>query len=196
MRVTGGRLGGRRLAAAPSGVRPTADRVREALFARLGDLDGACVLDLYAGTGALGIEALSRGAERVVFVERSRASLAVLRGNLDALELADATRVVAGDVRAALRRLARDAERFDLVLADPPYADRALAEPLALLGDSGLLRPGATLVIERSRRHPLPAVPGLVSQQACRYGDTELEWLTWTGGAETPPARANGDVPA
>ena len=81
MRVTGGRLGGRRLVAPPTGVRPTADRVREALFARLLDLDGVCALDLYAGTGALGIEALSRGASRAVFVERSSASGAAIAGS-------------------------------------------------------------------------------------------------------------------
>src|SRR5262245_9255185 len=116
MRVTGGRLGGRHLVAPPSGVRPTADRVREALFARLSDLDGACVLDLYAGTGALGIEALSRGAARAVFVDRSDASLSALRRNLRTLDLEARARVVRGDVRAALRRLAGEAMRFDLVL--------------------------------------------------------------------------------
>jgi 16S rRNA (guanine966-N2)-methyltransferase len=184
MRVTGGRLGGRRLVAPPSGVRPTADRVREALFARLRDLDGVCVLDLYAGTGALGIEALSRGAERAVFVERSNASLAALRRNLLALELDACTRVVRGDVRSALRRLAGERERFDLVLADPPYDDREIATPLSLLVSGGLLAPGATVVVERSRRHPLPSVAGLVSLGSRRYGDTELEWL----GAGEPPA--------
>ena len=183
MRVTGGRLGGRRLVAPPSGVRPTADRVREALFARLRDLDGAHVLDLYAGTGALGIEALSRGAARAVFVERSNASLTALRRNLLALELDECTRVVRGDVRSALRRLAGERMRFDLVLADPPYDDRALAEPLALLVSGGLLAPDATVVVERSRRHPLPEVAGLVSQGSRRYGDTELEWL---GAGDTP----------
>jgi len=183
MRVTGGRLGGRRLVAPPSGVRPTADRVREALFARLTDLDGVCVLDLYAGTGALGIEALSRGAERAVFVERSNASLSALRRNLRTLELDAYARVVRGDVRGALRRLAGEELRFDLVLADPPYGD-PVAAPLALLVSGGLLAPGATVVVERSRRHPLPAVVGLVSHGSRRYGDTELEWL----GAGDPPA--------
>jgi 16S rRNA (guanine966-N2)-methyltransferase len=183
MRVTGGRLGGRRLVAPPKGVRPTADRVRESLFARLLDLDGVNVLDLYAGTGALGIEALSRGAAHVVFVERSNASLSALRRNLLALELDDCTRVVRGDVRSALRRLAGERMRFDLVLADPPYDDRAIAAPLALLVSGGLLAPGATVVVERSRRHPLPAVSGLVSLGSRRYGDTELEWL---GAGEAP----------
>jgi 16S rRNA (guanine(966)-N(2))-methyltransferase RsmD len=177
MRVTGGRLGGRRLVAPPPGVRPTADRVREALFARLSDLEGVCVLDLYAGTGALGIEALSRGAERVVFVERSHASLSALRRNLHALELDGHARVVRGDVRGALQRLADEGECFDLVLADPPYEGTELAVPLALLVSGGLLAPGATVVVERSRRHPLPAIEGLVSQGSRRYGDTEVEWL-------------------
>jgi 16S rRNA (guanine966-N2)-methyltransferase len=184
MRVTGGRLGGRRLVAPPAGVRPTADRVREALFARLSDLDGVCVLDLYAGTGALGIEALSRGAERAVFVERSNASLSALRRNLRTLELDAYARVVRGDVRGALRRLAGEGLRFDLVLADPPYDDPSVAAPLALLVSGRLLAPGATVVVERSRRHPLPAVEGLVSLGSRRYGDTELEWL----GAGDPPA--------
>jgi 16S rRNA (guanine966-N2)-methyltransferase len=177
MRVTGGRLGGRRLVAPPSGVRPTADRVRESLFARLTDLDGVRVLDLYAGTGALGIEALSRGAAHAVFVERSNASLSALRRNLRALDLDAQARVVRGDVRGALRRLAGDGLRFDLVLADPPYDDPAVAAPLELLVSGGLLAPGATVVVERSRRHPLPPVAGLVSRETRRYGDTELEWL-------------------
>ncbi|HKA16047.1 MAG TPA: 16S rRNA (guanine(966)-N(2))-methyltransferase RsmD [Myxococcota bacterium] len=189
MRVTGGRLGGRRLVAPPSGVRPTADRVREALFARLADLDGVCVLDLYAGTGALGIEALSRGAARAVFVERSNASLAALRRNLRTLELDDHARVVCGDVRGVLRRLAGEGMRFDLVLADPPYEDRALAAPLALLVSGGLLAPGATVVVERSRRHPLPPIEGLVSHGSRRYGDTELEWL----GAGDPLSAGEGE---
>jgi len=159
--------------------------VREALFARLSDLDGVCVLDLYAGTGALGIEALSRGAEHAVFVERSNASLSALRRNLRTLELDDLARVVRGDVRGALRRLAGEGMRFDLVLADPPYDDLALAAPLALLVSGGLLTPGATVVVERSRRHPLPPIEGLVSHGSRRYGDTELEWLE---AGDPPPA--------
>jgi len=177
MRVTGGELGGRRLGSPPEGVRPTSDRVREALFARLRDLSGARVLDLYAGTGALGIEALSRGAERVVFVERSAASLAVLRRNLTALSLRDRARIVRGEVRSALRRLGRDRERFDLVLADPPYDDVDVADRLAGLVAGDLLAPGAVLVVERSRRHPVASIEGLVARETRRYGDTTLEWF-------------------
>jgi 16S rRNA (guanine(966)-N(2))-methyltransferase RsmD len=151
--------------------------VREALFARLADLEGTRVLDLYAGTGALGIEALSRGASHVVFVERSPASLAVLRRNLRALDLEAVARVVRGNVRGVLPRLSRDGERFDLVFADPPYAMSEDLESLERLVSGGLLLDGATVVVERSRRHSLPHIAGLVSSDARRYGDTVLEWL-------------------
>src|SRR5690606_1830337 len=132
-----------------SGVRPTADRVREALFARLGDLDGAVVLDLYAGSGALGIEALSRGAAAAVFVERSPAVAAVLRANLRALALDAQAQLARGDAPAGVRRLARAGRRFELAFIDPPYADRtALARTLRAVATSGILRPGALVVVE------------------------------------------------
>ena len=176
MRVIAGRFGGRRLADAPGvGVRPTADRVREALFSALGDLEGARVLDLYAGTGALGIEALSRGASAAVFVERSRAALAVLRRNLDELDLnvrSGPARVIRGDACAVLRRLGRAGERFDLVLLDPPYASGEAPPALAGLVEGGLLAPDAEVVLEASRRHPVTPVAGLVLRDQRRYGDT------------------------
>lgn len=170
-----GRFGGRRLAAAPrAGVRPTSDRVREALFAWLGDLAGARVLDLYAGTGALGIEALSRGAARVVFVERSQAALGVLRRNLASLGLEGSpeVRVLRDDAARAARRLGREGERFDLALLDPPYASDELSRALAALVEAGVLSPTAEVVVEASRRHPVPAVAGLALRDARRYGDT------------------------
>jgi 16S rRNA (guanine(966)-N(2))-methyltransferase RsmD len=163
--------------------------VREALFARLSNLDGASVLDLYAGTGALGIEALSRGASHVVFVDRSQASARAIHRNLVALDVSARARVVRGDVRGALRRLADERLRFDLVLADPPYEGEDVAAPLALLVSGGLLAPDATVVVERSRRHSLPAIEGLVSRDSRRYGDTEIEWL----GVGPEPADRKGD---
>lgn len=175
MRVTGGDLAGRRLRApATRGVRPTADRVREALFARLGSCDGARVLDLYAGSGSLGIEALSRGAARAVFVERSATAIAVLRANLAALGLEPRARVVRGEATATLRRLARERERFDLVLVDPPYASGEAARALASLAGAGILTPGATLVVESSRRDELTAPGGLVVLDERCYGDTKI----------------------
>jgi len=173
MRVTGGRLAGRRLRAPRgSAVRPTSDRVREALFARLGDLDGAAVLDLFAGTGALGIEALSRGAAEVTFVERAGPALACLEANLAELGLTSEGRVLGAGVTAALRRLGREAVRFDLVLLDPPYASGEAEAVLAALVAEDLLRPEATVVLEADRHHPVGAVPGLALLDERRYGDT------------------------
>jgi 16S rRNA (guanine966-N2)-methyltransferase len=177
LRVTGGRLGGRWLRAPARGVRPTADRVREALFARLGDLAGTTVLDLYAGSGALGMEAASRGAVRVVFVERAAASLAVLRENLDALGLRETSRVVRGDAPLAVRRLGREGERFDLVLLDPPYAGAELQRALEAVVAAGVLAPGGLVVAEHGRRHPIPWVPGLVPLDERRYGDAVITRL-------------------
>src|SRR5438445_6041525 len=123
MRVIAGRLGGRRLKA-PRGraTRPTSDRVREAIFAMLADVEGARVLDLFAGTGALGIEALSRGAAHAVFVERDARALAALRENLAALELGpDAAEVRRVEALAALRSARSAKETYDLLFIDPPY---------------------------------------------------------------------------
>lgn len=171
VRVTGGVLGGRRLRAPREGARPTADRVREALFARL-DVEGARVLDLFAGSGALGIEALSRGAEHAVFVERAPRSLAALRANLAELALGARAEIVAGDVLRALRRLEATGQRFDLVLLDPPYASDEAAGALEALARSELLPEGAIVVVESSRHRPPPVVAGLEPIDERRYGDT------------------------
>ena len=184
MRVTGGRLGGRRLRAAASGTRPTADRVRVALFARLGDLDGARVLDLYAGTGALGIEALSRGAREVVFIERAPRSLAVLRANLTSLGLTTDSRILAGDSVRGVQRLGREAVRFDLVLLDPPYAAGEVGRALEALMTACVLAAGAAVVVESGRRHPVPSVEGLAPVDERRYGDTVITRLVAAGLAE------------
>ncbi|AUX37416.1 MULTISPECIES: 16S rRNA (guanine(966)-N(2))-methyltransferase RsmD [Sorangium] len=178
MRVIAGRLGGRRLAAPRGeGTRPTADRVREALFSSLGDITGALVCDLYAGTGALGIEALSRGARRAVFVESGRPALATLRENLAALGLADAARVVPLPVERALDLLA-DEGPFDLALLDPPYAALAKAAAAAarLAGPLGLLAPTGRLVLEHARRDPSPEIAGLTCAAIRTYGDTAVSF--------------------
>jgi 16S rRNA (guanine(966)-N(2))-methyltransferase RsmD len=173
LRVTGGTLRGRVLRA-PRGAatRPTADRVRQSLFARLGDLSGAGVLDLFAGTGALGIEALSRGAARAVFAERARPALASLDANLRELGLGPASRVLRGEVGAALRRLAREREHFDLILLDPPYGTAELSLALREVVHGNLLAPEGTLVLETSWRHPPGDVPGLQRRDERRYGET------------------------
>jgi len=153
--------------------------VREALFSILGRVDGATVLDLYAGTGALGIEALSRGASRATFVENGKPALAALRENLAKLDLADCTTVLATRVEQAARKLAGENARFDLVFADPPYeairdgkAERALTQVL----EAGLLAEGARVVVEHASADAPPALPGLVLDETRRYGDTAISF--------------------
>lgn len=176
LRVTGGTLRGRRIRVPPgSAVRPTSDRVREALFGRLGDLDDVRVLDLFAGSGALGIEALSRGAKQAVFVERSGAVAAVLHANLEALGLNASGRLLRAEAAAAVRRLAQEGDHFELALLDPPYQDAAAIErALRALASSGILAPHATVVVEASKHAPPPLVEGLALVDERRYGDTVL----------------------
>jgi 16S rRNA (guanine966-N2)-methyltransferase len=178
LRVTGGLLGGRKLKTPPQGVRPSADRVRESVFARLGDLEHAAVLDLYAGSGILGVEAISRGAALVVCVERSHATLTVLRANLESLGLDSVARVIGRDVVDAIRALGGEGERFDLVLLDPPYASDEAPRALAALVSAQVLNPDAVVVLERSRSHPLPPVDGLTIWDERRYGDTVISRFT------------------
>lgn len=174
MRVIAGTAGGRRLVV-PKGdrTRPTADRVREAVFSSLQPrLPGARVLDLFAGSGAMAIEALSRGADHAVLVERARPALAAIRANLDTAGVADRAEVVAADLPGALDRVTGT---FDVVLLDPPYAlDReVLAAVLARVVDR--CAPGATLRLEQASRAGDPPWPtGLLPGRARRYGDTTI----------------------
>jgi 16S rRNA (guanine966-N2)-methyltransferase len=174
MRVIAGSLGGRRLKA-PHGrvTRPTSDRVREAVFAMLGPLDEARVLDLYAGSGALGIEALSRGAAHAVFVERDPRALRALGENLAQLELADGpAQVRRGEALAALATASERAETYDLIFIDPPYEQaRQLAGALSAILPS-LLAPGGRVVVESDRRAPLEL--DLAVARTRRYGDTSI----------------------
>ncbi|MCL8209161.1 MAG: 16S rRNA (guanine(966)-N(2))-methyltransferase RsmD [Actinomycetia bacterium] len=173
VRVIGGRLGGRRLRA-PRGttVRPTLDRVREALFAILAPaVAGARVLDLFAGTGALGIEALSRGAAEAVLVEPDPGVRRVLAANLQALDLGREARILPWRAEVAVRRLPPGT--FDLVLCDPPWT---WDPPAALLDRlAPLLRPPGWLVWEADARgRPAPVIPGLTAVDRRRYGRTTL----------------------
>jgi 16S rRNA (guanine966-N2)-methyltransferase len=177
MRISGG-IHRSRVLAAPRGAhtRPTSDRVREALFSMLasrGALASAEVLDLYAGTGALGLEALSRGAARVTFVESDRRALEALGRNIAALREGHRARVVPLPVARALPRFAGDT--FTLVLCDPPYADvpsGAVGEALALARP--LLAESALVVLEHATRDPSPACEGLHHLETRGYGDTSI----------------------
>jgi len=166
--VIAGEFRGRRLTAPPgTATRPTSDRVREALFSILGPLEGVRVLDLFAGSGALGIEALSRGAASAVFVERSPAAARVVRGNLKALGIEAPVHVQ--DARTFVRNASAAGDTYDLVLLDPPYRDAAgLSAELQL---AGVLSDGARVVGESDRRAPFE-LSGLDVVDERRYGDT------------------------
>jgi 16S rRNA (guanine966-N2)-methyltransferase len=137
-------------------------------------VDGAGGLDLYAGSGALGIEALSRGAVHAVFVERLAAALEVLRRNLVQLELHDRSRVLRSDARRAIRELGRRGECFELVLMDPPYAAGEAEKAMAAVVEARILSPEGTLVLESSRRDLPGEVAGLRRLDARGYGDTVM----------------------
>ena len=177
MRIIAGELGGRRLAA-PKGTatRPTSDRVRESLFSILcAPPDGTRVLDLFAGAGTLGLEALSRGAERVLFVESSKPAVAVLRKNIATLKVDARCQVFTAQLPAALSARQLAAQRFDWVFIDPPYQSPLAAQALIALANGQLLGEDPTIVIEHDRRMPPdPEVGCLVRTDRRRYGDTEI----------------------
>jgi 16S rRNA (guanine966-N2)-methyltransferase len=177
VRIIGGRYRGRRLQAFKgSAVRPTADRVRESLFNILGSqFTGAAVLDLFAGTGALGIEALSRGAERAVFVDKSTRALAVLRKNLDQCGLQHCSQVIQWDIARNLNCLKGHPEAFDLVFLDPPYHCALVPVALQHLADSGCLVPGAVVSAEHEAGIQ-PQIPSsrFVCTDNRRYGRTAI----------------------
>jgi len=175
MRVVAGRLGGRRIVAPPGeGTRPTSDRVREALFSALGPLGGERVLDLFAGSGALAIEALSRGAGTAVLVERDARAVAAIRRNLDDLGLGGEEAVVRRrDALRALRDAREAGETYDLVFIDPPYRRAAGLGPELAQALQWVLAPDARVIGESDRRTPLE-LPGLTTTFDRRYGDTLL----------------------
>jgi len=179
-RIISGSAGGRRIQTPPgSATRPTSDRVREALFSRLehrGLLDGTNVLDLYAGSGALGLEAASRGAALVLLVESSRAAAKVIRSNIRVIDR-PGVRVLGDTVERALAAGPPGGIRMDLVLMDPPYdlTEDALADVLAALVERGWLAREAFVVVERSSRSPQPRWPdGLELSGEKRYGETTM----------------------
>jgi 16S rRNA (guanine966-N2)-methyltransferase len=178
-RLISGLAGGRRLKVPPSGVRPTGDRAREGLFNSLStlvDLEGAAVLDLYAGSGALGLEALSRGARTVVFVESAPRVLPILKANLAAVGLSGG-RVLAGSVPTVVA--GAPPVRFDVVLADPPYATPAheVQDVLRALVSGDWLAPDAVLVVERPSREETWEWPTpLIALRDRRYGEALLRY--------------------
>ena len=184
MRIIGGRFGGRDLGSVPEGVRPTSDRVRESLFSVLGSVEGLCVLDLFAGTGSLGFEAISRGASRVVFVDQSRRVVRGLRQRIVAFGLDEPSevRILAIEAKKAIVRLDKEGEeRFDLVFLDAPYEKGDRAGTLTALFKAKILYENARVVVEGPKRHALPRLPGIHVLDERDYGDTKLTWLESSG---------------
>lgn len=185
MRIIGGRWRGRRLLA-PAGeaTRPTADRARQALFDMLmhspwaaGAVPGAVVLDVFAGTGALGLEALSRGAAMAVFIEQDRAALAVLRANIAACKAEGAARVVAADARRPPQPAAGSAGAATLVLLDPPYGKDLVPAALSALGKAGWIAPQALILAEVGAGEPPPTPAPLLLDRV--FGAARL--CAWRG---------------
>jgi len=180
VRVISGSARGRRLAT-PKGarIRPTADRVKEALFSILtslfGPLAGASVLDICAGTGSLGIEALSRGAAHALFVDNHRESVALIKQNLQLTGFTEQSQLLAKEAGAAIDTLAKGGPRFQLVFLDPPYQQGLVTAILGQLADSSILAEGAVVVAEFSAREEIPAAFGPLQEFDRRtYGDTTI----------------------
>jgi 16S rRNA (guanine966-N2)-methyltransferase len=204
-RVIAGEAGGRRLAV-PDGrdTRPTSDRAREGLFSTivsmLGSLAGARVLDLYAGSGAVGLEALSRGAGHVLLVEHGARATRVIRENIEAIGLPGAVLAADRVERVLARGPARGGQdgpeggRYDVVFADPPYAlaDTAVSQVLSLLTGQGWLAPGALVIVERaSRSGPLNWPDGFVPDRSRRYGEATFWYGLGPKAPKSPQAPHN-----
>lgn len=177
MRIIAGKARGRPLLGPKSPkIRPTADRVRESIFNLLGQwMDGWAVLDLFSGTGALALEAISRGAARAVLVDMDREAIRLCRGNASALGFDDQVEVLAMPVLRALAHLQESGARFDLVFADPPYALRAVQDIVRAVTSARLLNVGGILCIEHDKREEVPdAWDAMARTDQRRFGDTRV----------------------
>jgi 16S rRNA (guanine(966)-N(2))-methyltransferase RsmD len=179
MRITGGQARGIPLRA-PKGsrVRPTSDKVRKALFDTIGDrIHDAVVLDLFAGTGAVGIEALSRGARRAVLVERDTVAARTISINIDKTNSSEEVDVLREDFRSALKKLGLQGEVFDLVFIDPPYESNLIEEAVEALASSRLISGNTLIVVEHFRKtEPPTAIAGMPLVQTRNYGQTSLSY--------------------
>jgi 16S rRNA (guanine966-N2)-methyltransferase len=184
MRIISGTSKGRRLSTPKNrSLRPTSDRVKESIFNILRrEMEGKVILDLFAGTGNLGIEALSRGAERVVFVEKGRQALQLIQRNLVQFGLEGQSEIIPKDANRAIGILKRRGESFDLILMDPPYEKGLIQKTLMKLNSHQIYHMDSILVIEHHRREPLPHLGdgwNLIRQR--RMGDTVISFLTPQG---------------
>jgi 16S rRNA (guanine966-N2)-methyltransferase len=180
MRIISGRFGSRRLKGEPPpGIRPTSDKLRETIFNILGPaVEGAVFLDGYAGMGGIGIEAISRGADMVFFVDRNRKACAIIRENLNSLGVTEGFRLFETDLSKALGALERDEVSFDVAFLDPPYEREDLYNAdLERFGSRPLLKTDGILIIEHSKRFQLPDAAGLIQRfRSVVQGDSILSF--------------------
>ncbi|MFY0546121.1 16S rRNA (guanine(966)-N(2))-methyltransferase RsmD [Brevibacillus sp. H7] len=187
MRVISGAHRGRRLTAVPGkGTRPTTDKVKESIFNMIGPyFSGGLALDLYAGTGGLGIEALSRGADRAVFVELDAKAFSVVKQNVSACRLEDRAELYRTDAARALKALSKRGLSFDLVFLDPPYAKQRIVEEIAEMQELHLLAPGAWIVAEHDAGITLPEQIGECSMdRSVTYGETAVTIYLYEANAK------------
>lgn len=177
VRVISGKAKGRKLKA-PSQARPLTDRAKEALFNILRERVADCLfLDLFAGSGAVGIEALSRDGRRAVFIEENRQAIKIIKANLQVTELADLAEVYAVDAARGLKILARQEKQFNLIFVGAPYDDPALEEVLSILGEGQYLKPAGLVIAEHRKQHQLSDQFGcLKAGREARYGETVLKF--------------------
>jgi len=182
LRIIGGNLKGKKLFSIPTQkVRPTADRLRESIFNILSfEIRGAIVLDLFSGTGALGIEALSRGAGRVVFVEKSKAALAVIKRNIQACALENRTQIIKWDIEENLNCIKTIRPAFDLIMMDPPYNKDIINPALLNLHHSRSLQNKARVVVEHNLLEAISEdITGFIISDQRKYGKTLVTFLTY-----------------
>jgi 16S rRNA (guanine966-N2)-methyltransferase len=178
LRVIAGSRKGRSLQAVPGkSTRPTTDKVKESIFSLIGQpyFDGGLGLDLYAGTGGLGIEGLSRGLDKVIFVDQNRKAFDVVKNNLENLDLLEQSEVYKNDASRALKALIKRELSFQLIFLDPPYAEQQIASQLAIFNDHGFLATGGLIIAETAKDSDLPErVGSIFLHKFQQYGDTEV----------------------
>ena len=197
MRVVSGSAKGRPLKSVPGmGTRPTTDKVKEAIFSMIGPyFDGGAVLDLFAGTGGLGIESLSRGMDKAVFIDTESKSIETVRANLKATGFSDQAEVFRNDAGRALKVLEKRGYAFDLVFLDPPYRMKNGETLMLEMATRGLLLPGALLVLEYDSGHAYPEdMEGFQHLRTAKYGETAVSIYTFED-IEKRPDETGGEVP-
>ncbi|MFH1653976.1 MAG: 16S rRNA (guanine(966)-N(2))-methyltransferase RsmD [Pseudomonadota bacterium] len=179
MRVIAGTAKGRKLVA-PKGIfptRPVLDKVKGAIFNILFDVTDLTVLDLFAGTGAIGIEALSRGAKRAVFVDNNRVALASLKKNIQSTGFENSSRVIDAHVARAIKMLQRREEKFDLIFIDPPYEKNLVNTTLSQLAETSIFQKDAIIIIEHSPKEMVEPVKAFALTETRKYGQTRISFL-------------------